>query len=378
MRIAQVSPLTESVPPRTYGGTERVVHVLTEELVRQGHEVTLYASGDSTTSARLVAVREHSLRLDAGAEDAAAHHLRAVERVAADASGHDVIHWHLDGLQFPTMRRSPTPCVTTMHGRMDLPELVPLFREFREAALVSISDAQREPLPWLNWRATIHHGLPMGEIVPRHGSGGYLAFLGRISPEKRADRAIEIARRSGMPLRIAAKVDRLDEDYFADRIEPLLGADGVEYIGEIGEDGKDEFLGNAAALLFPIDWPEPFGLVMVEAMARGTPVLAFRHGSVPEVVEPGVTGSVVASVDEAVDAIPGLLELSRAGVRTGVERRFGAERMAQAYIEVYRRLGAGRRDDSRASRVTPALPVSDWPTHDRPASFEPEDPVQLG
>jgi hypothetical protein len=276
------------------------------------------------------------------------------------------------------MRRSPTPCVTTMHGRMDLPELVPLFREFREAALVSVSDAQREPLPWLNWRATIHHGLQMGAIVPRHGSGGYLAFLGRISPEKRADRAIEIARRSGMPLRIAAKVDRVDQDYFAERIEPLLASDGVEYIGEIGEDGKDEFLGNAAALLFPIDWPEPFGLVMVEAMARGTPVLAFRHGSVPEVVEPGVTGSVVESVDEAVDAIPGLLELSRAGVRAGVERRFGVERMAQAYIEVYRRLGAGRRDDSRASRVTPALPVSDWPPHDRPASFEPGEPVQFG
>ncbi len=386
MRIAQVSPLVESVPPKTYGGTERVVHYLTEELVRQGHDVTLYASGDTTTTARLIATRERALRLDPEGGDDLTEHMLEVERVFADADAYDLIHFHLDTLHLPLMRRSSTPWITTMHGRMDLPHYQRLFAEFREARMVSISDAQRAPVPWLQWRATVPHGLPMDAIEPRFESGRYLAFLGRICPEKRVDRAIEIARSTGIPLKIAAKVDAVDAAYFAAEIEPRLGAAGVEFVGEIGEEGKDEFLGGAAALLFPIDWPEPFGLVMVEAMARGTPVLAFRHGSVPEVVEPGVSGAVVDTVEEAVRMLPDVIGLDRRLVRAAAERRFNVRAMAAAYLDVYERLIAedaslaSGRSTVRALRAfapSPQARSDGSRQHDRSLSAREDDAVPL-
>jgi glycosyltransferase involved in cell wall biosynthesis len=337
MRIAQVAPLAESVPPQLYGGTERIVSYLTEELVRQGHDVTLYASGDSVTSAELVAVTSRSLRLDPDVVDPLAHTMVVMERLNADASRFDIVHFHFDHVQFAFMRRLPVPSVATMHGRMDLPDLVALFREYTDVPLVSISDAQREPLPDLNWVATVPHGLPMDEIQWSTDSGRYLAFLGRISPEKRLDRAIEIAQRADLPLRVAAKVDPVDREYFESEIKPLITGD-VEFIGEIGDDDKDDFLGKAAAVLFPIDWPEPFGLVMIEAGARGTPVVAFRRGSVPEVIEHGVTGMVVEDVDGAVESIPAAIALPRDRVRKVTAERFSAARMAADYVEVYRRL----------------------------------------
>ncbi len=291
MRIAQVAPLYESVPPKYYGGTERIVSYLTEELVRQGHDVTLFASGDSVTAAQLVPACPSSLRLDRSCEDQLAHHVLMLEHVVQRAAEFDVLHFHVDYLHFPFSRRQPTPHVTTLHGRLDIPDLVPLYREFNGVPLVSISDAQREPLPWANWLATVYHGLPPDLYRFRGEPGGYLAFLGRISPEKRVDRAIEIAQRVRMPLRIAAKIDAVDQAYFEREIEPLLDDPLVEYVGEIGETEKDEFLGNAQALLFPIDWPEPFGLVMIEALACGTPVIAYRHGSVPEVLDDGEPAS---------------------------------------------------------------------------------------
>ena len=334
MRIAQVAPLAESVPPQLYGGTERIVSYLTEELVRQGHDVTLYASGDSVTSAELVAVTRRALRLDPDVVDPLAHTMVVMERLNADASRFDVVHFHFDHVQFAFMRRLPVPSVATMHGRMDLPDLAALFAEYTDVPLVSISDAQREPLPDLNWVATVPHGLPMDPIPWYPEAGSYLAFLGRISPEKRVDHAIEIAQRANLPLRVAAKVDPVDREYFETVIKPLITGD-VEFIGEIGDDDKDEFLGHAAAVLFPIDWPEPFGLVMIEAGARGTPVVAFRRGSVPEVIEHGVTGMVVEDVDEAVDAIPAAIVLPRDRVREVTERRFSAARMAADYLAVY-------------------------------------------
>lgn len=348
MKIAQVAPLAESVPPQLYGGTERIVSWLTEELVRQGHDVTLYASGDSQTAARLVPITPAAIRLqrdvpDPRPHDPLPHLVRLVERVAIDAHRFDVLHFHIDHVHYPLLRRLPTPCLTTMHGRMDLPDLVPLFEEFRETPLISISDSQRAPLPWANWLATVPHGLPMDAIHPTLVPGAYLAFLGRTSPEKGIEETIEIARRVGMPLRIAAKVDEVDAGYFADRIQPLLDRGGhVDFVGEISDDQKDEFLGHAAATLFPIDWPEPFGLVMIESAARGTPVLAFRSGSVPEVIEDGVAGLIVDGVDEAVAAMPRLLELPRDRVRAAVEGRFGADRMARDYVAIYERLIAGR------------------------------------
>ena len=340
MRIAQVAPLAESVPPQLYGGTERIVSYLTEELVRQGHDVTLYASGDSVTSAELVAVTPRSLRLDPDVVDPLAHTMVVMERLNADASRFDIVHFHFDHVQFAFMRRLPVPSVATMHGRMDLPDLVALFREYTDVPLVSISDAQREPLPGLNWVATVPHGLPMDEIRWYPEKGRYLAFLGRTSPEKRLDRAIEIAQRADLPLRVAAKVDPVDREYFESEIRPLITGD-VEFIGEIGDDDKDDFLGKAAAVLFPIDWPEPFGLVMIEAGARGTPVVAFRRGSVPEVIEHGVTGMVVEDVDEAVDAIPTAIALPRDRVRKVTAERFAASRMAADYLAVYGRLIGG-------------------------------------
>jgi glycosyltransferase involved in cell wall biosynthesis len=337
MKIAQVAPLTESVPPQLYGGTERIVSWLTEELVRLGHEVTLFASGDSVTGAELVAITPRALRLDPDVIDPLAHSMVLLERISAEANRFDVIHFHFDHVQFGFMRRMDVPSLATMHGRMDLADLVPLFREYSDVPLVSISDAQREPLPDLNWLATVYHGLPMATIPLFPEPGAYLAFLGRISPEKRLDRAIEIAQRAGMPLKVAAKVDDADREYFDEHIQPLITGE-VEFIGEIADDAKDEFLGRAAALLFPIDWPEPFGLVMIEAAARGTPVVAFRNGSVPEVIDHGITGVVVDDIDEAVRALPDVLALPRHAVRQAAVRRFSADRMARDYVSVYSRL----------------------------------------
>ena len=338
MRIAQVSPLYESVPPKYYGGTERVVSYLTEELVRQGHEVTLFASGDSVTSARLVAPCDRSLRLDKSCQDCMAHHILMVEQVFKDADRFDIAHFHIDYIHFPTVRRFKIPHVSTLHGRLDIPDLVGLYREFREMPLVSISQNQRKPLPWVNWQETVYHGLPEDLYALREEQGKYLAFLGRISPEKRLDRAIRIARRAGIELKIAAKVDPVNLDYFNDVVKPLLGDPLVEYIGEIGEGEKEDFLGNAYALLFPIDWPEPFGLVMIEAMACGTPVIAYSAGSVPEIIDDGVTGFLVSGIDEAVAAIERVPLLSRKRCRQVFEERFSVTRQANDYLKLYRRL----------------------------------------
>lgn len=343
MHIAQVAPLYESVPPRYYGGTERVVFHLTEELVRQGNDVTLFASGDSTTSATLVPASQSALRLDEDCVDSMAHHILLLEQVIQAADRFDVIHFHVDYLHFPLSRLVQWPQVTTLHGRLDLPDLDPLYQEFSDMPVISISDAQRGPLPQANWVETVYHGLPPDLYPYRSAPGDYLAFLGRISPEKRVDRAVEIADRANLPLKIAAKVDPADREYFEEVIQPLLSAPHVGYLGEIGEEEKAEFLGNARALLFPIDWPEPFGLVLIEAMACGTPVVAFRHGSVPEIMEEGRTGFVVDSVDEAVDAVNRLSSVSRRACRQVFEKRFTAARMARDYEQVYERLLAQRR-----------------------------------
>ena len=338
MRIAQISPLHESVPPKLYGGTERVVHFLTEALVDLGHEVTLFASGDSRTRAELVPCAPAALRLDEHCTDPLAHHVNMFERVFARAHEFDVMHFHTDYLAFALAQRQPVPHVATMHGRMDFADYQPLFETFSSVPLVSISDAQRDPLPDANWRGTVYHGLPpdLYHLIP--GRGSYLAFVGRISPEKRVDRAVEIARRLGMPLKIAAKIARDDRDYYESEIKPLFADPLVEYVGEIGESEKNAFLGGAAALLFPIDWPEPFGLVMIEAMACGTPVVAFRRGSVPEVMHDGVSGYVVDSIDQAVAATARAIELPRTGVRAYFEERFSAQRMANDYVTIFEQL----------------------------------------
>jgi glycosyltransferase involved in cell wall biosynthesis len=323
-----------------YGGTERVVSWLTEELVRQGHDVTLFASGDSRTRARLAAPCPHALRLDASCVDQLIPHLLMLEDVFSDLSRFDVVHFHCDYLHFPLSRRQRFAHLTTLHGRLDLPELPALYSRYPDEPVVSISDAQRRPLPWLNWQGTVYHGMPLDVFSFHQGPGRYLAFLGRISPEKRADRAVEIARRLDVPLKIAAKVDRADRDYFHDQIKPLLDRAGslVEFLGEVGGADKEEFLGNALALLFPIDWPEPFGLVMIEAMACGTPVIAFRNGSVPEVLDQGVTGFIVDDVAGAVRAGRRLGELSRQRCRQVFEQRFGVAGMARGYVAAYERL----------------------------------------
>jgi glycosyltransferase involved in cell wall biosynthesis len=338
MRIAQVAPLFESVPPKYYGGTERVVSYLTEQLVSEGHEVTLFASGDSVTEARLIAVTRRSLRLDKNCADQLAHHVLLLERVAQKADEFDVIHFHVDYLHFPLSRRLRTPHVTTLHGRLDLPDLVPLYREFRDTPVVSISNAQREPLSRANWQGTVYHGLPENLYGFRADSGSYFAFLGRVSPEKRVDRAIKIAKRLGMPLKIAAKVDQVDKEYYEGFVEPLLQDPSIEFVGEIGEGEKEEFLGGAYALLFPIDWPEPFGLVMIEAMACGTPVIAYDRGSVAEIMEEGRTGFIVDTLEDAVEASRQIPDLSRARCREVFENRFTAARMASAYLQVYERV----------------------------------------
>jgi glycosyltransferase involved in cell wall biosynthesis len=335
MRIAQVAPLYESVPPKYYGGTERVVSYLTEELVHQGHEVTLFASGDSVTKARLIAGCRRSLRLDKQCIDQVAHHIVMLEHVFQQAAEFDIIHFHVDYLHFPLSRRRSTAHVTTLHGRLDIPDLVPLYQEFRDMPVISISNVQRKPLPSANWQATVYHGLPADLYRFRAQPGSYLAFLGRISPEKRVDRAIEIAKRVRIPLKIAAKVDRVDKKYFKSTIEPLLGDPLIEVVGEIGDGEKDEFLGNAFALLSPIDWPEPFGLVMIEAMACGTPVIAYRGGAVPEIMEEGHTGFIVEELEDAVEAVRRVPKLSRKGCREVFENRFTATRMANDYVRVY-------------------------------------------
>ena len=339
MKIAQVAPLMESVPPKLYGGTERIVSYLTEELVRRGHRVTLFASGDSVTRAQLRPACARALRLEGSRiVDPLALHLRMVEMVAQAADEFDLVHFHIDYLHFPITRRQHIPALTTLHGRLDIPELVPLYRDFQDMNLVSISNSQRAPLAWARWVATVYHGLPEDLFPARETPGKYLAFLGRISKEKRVDRAIEIARLAGMPLKIAAKVDPVDQEYFDCEIRRLLDDPLVEFIGEINEEQKAEFLGNARALLFPIDWPEPFGLVMIEAMACGTPVIAFGMGSVPEIIDEGVTGFMVNNVEEAAGAVNNLDQLDRGVCRKVFEQRFSVRRMVSDYLDVYRRI----------------------------------------
>jgi glycosyltransferase involved in cell wall biosynthesis len=338
MKIAQIAPLMESVPPRLYGGTERIVSCLTEELVRLGHEVTLFASADSITSAELAPCCNRALRLDDSVRDIIPHYMLMVDKVRERAADFDILHFHIDLFHFPLFRSLEARTLTTLHGRQDLSDLKPFYYRFSKMPLVSISAAQRRPLPHANFVATIHHGIPADLHRPAFGQGSYLAFLGRISPEKRPDRAIRIAQRVGIPLKIAAKVDKVDEAYFRTEILPLVDGKGVEFLGEINEREKTTFLGDAAALLFPIDWPEPFGLVMIEAMACGTPVLAFRRGSVSEVVEDGITGKVVESEDEAVAKLPEILSYDRRTVRQRFQERFTATRMAKDYVRAYRKL----------------------------------------
>jgi glycosyltransferase involved in cell wall biosynthesis len=366
MRIAQVPPLYESVPPKLYGGTERVVSYLTEELVRLGHDVTLFASGDSQTTAKLIPVCPRALWHERSCREELPHHVRQMELVLRDAHRFDVIHFHGDYVHYPLTRHLPCTSVTTLHGLLNASDHGPFFEEFAEVPVVSISDDQRRPVPWANWQATVYHGLPRDLHPFRERPGDYLAFLGRISPEKRLDLAVEIARRAGKKLKIAARIYSGERPYFEQTIEPLLreSRSFVEFVGEVGGRDKDEFLGNALALLFPIDWPEPFGLVMIEAMACGTPVIAFRRGSVPEVMADGVTGFVVDGVDGAVEAVGRVASLSRIACRREFERRFDAARMARDYLEVYRRLPVCARDRAASAHqpfgALPAPPLSGW------------------
>jgi glycosyltransferase involved in cell wall biosynthesis len=338
MHIAQIAPLTEAVPPKLYGGTERVVHWITEELVALGHEVTLYASGDSCTSARLEAPWPQALRLDGSIRDPNALHIMMLEHVRERAHRYDMLHFHLDYYPFSLFARQPTPFVTTLHGRLDLPEHQPLFATFPTLPVVSISNAQRRPVPHAGWVRTIHHGLPENLLTPRDMKPSYFGFLGRIAPEKGVGRAINIARAAGIPLKIAAKVDKVDRDYFEEQIKPQIDGTSVKYIGEITDAEKSEFLSGAVALLVPIDWPEPFGLVMIEAMACGTPVIAFNRGSVPEIIEDGLNGFVVEDEQGAIGTVYRLPELSRKKIRAHFEEYFTARRMAQDYLTVYRSL----------------------------------------
>jgi len=356
MRIAQVAPVAEAVPPKLYGGTERVVSWLTEELVRQGHEVTLFASGDSKTSASLVPAVPRALRLS-GVRDHTASLLVMLEQVRRRADEFDIIHFHTDLLQFPMFQDLFHKCVTTLHGRLDLNDFHPVYREFLGMPLVAISDAQRRPMPPVNWASTIYHGMPR-ELYPFDPKGGnYLAFLGRISPIKQTDRAIEIAKRSGVPLRIAAKIDPTDREYFKCEIEPLLNHPLVEFVGEIDDRQKREFLGGALALLFPIDWPEPFGLVMIESMSSGTPVIAWNNGSVPEIIDDARCGVIVETIEAAADAVQKVRNMDRRSVRQAFDARFTASRMAGSYLKVYERLlhKDTMRKRTRKERMTPSL-----------------------
>ena len=354
MKIAQIAPLYESVPPKLYGGTERVVSYLTEELVRLGHDVTLFASGDSETSARLIRGCKQALRLTRACADPLAHHTVLMDKVLSMADEFDVLHFHTDYTHFPATRSLGLPAVTTLHGRLDLPDLAPLYQHFEKQPLVSISQAQRRPIARAHWIGNVHHGLPVNLYRPQFSQGEYLAFLGRISPEKRPDRAIRIAVKAGMPLKIAAKVDDVDRRYFETEIAPLLNEPGVEFLGEIDESQKNTFLGRAFAYLFPIDWPEPFGLTMIEAMACGTPTIAFRCGSVPELIDDGVTGFIVDSEDGAVDALKNVARLQRARIRATFERRFTACRMAKDYLSIYESL----MNALPLSHIAPAIELS--------------------
>ena len=361
MKIAQIAPLIESVPPRLYGGTERIVSYLTEELVEQGHDVTLFASGDSQTSARLQPCCAKALRLNPDVRDPIPYYMTMLDMVNRMADQFDILHFHIDQFHFPLFNRSNVANLTTLHGRQDLSDLQYLYRAFPQMPVVSISNSQRIPIPDANFAGTVLHGLPVDLLPANHRpSEPYLAFHGRISPEKRVDRAIEIAKAVGLPIKIAAKVDRVDQEYFSS-IQPLINQSGVEFVGEIDEIQKGEFLGNASALLFPIDWPEPFGLVMIEAMACGTPVLAFRNGSVPEVIDNGVTGSIVTSIEQAISELPKILKLDRAAVRRRFEQRFTAERMARDYVAIYQTLMNEKAEAiSHATRIQPnVLSITD-------------------
>jgi glycosyltransferase involved in cell wall biosynthesis len=353
MRIALVAPLAESIPPRGYGGTERVCSWLTETLVSQGHEVTLFASGDSTTAATLVPCAPTALRV-AAVRDHTASLLVMLDRVRRLASDFDVIHFHLDLYQFPLFADVACKSLTTLHGRLDLPDIHPVYQTFRDMPLVSISDAQRRPLPNANWLSTVHHGMPGSLISYMERPRTYLAFLGRISPEKRPDRAIEIAIAAGLPLKLAAKIDAVDREYFEQTIRPYLSHPLIEFVGEISDAQKEDFLGGAKALLFPIDWPEPFGLVMIEAMAAGTPIIAWPNGSVPEIVEPGVTGFVVDTVDAAVTALSACDTLDPSEIRRRFERRFEVQRMAARYLTLYRQLMVQGNGDVEATGLKAA------------------------
>jgi glycosyltransferase involved in cell wall biosynthesis len=338
MHIAQIAPLTEAVPPKLYGGTERIVSWLTEELIALGHEVTLFASGDSVTSARLEAIWPRALRLDGSVRDPNALHMVLIEKVYQRAGDFDFLHCHLDYYPFSLLSRQQTPFVTTLHGRLDLPEHQPVFDTFSSIPLVSISNSQRRPVPQANWVRTVHHGLPINLLTPRPAKPSYFAFLGRIAPEKGIDRAIRISQHCGVPLKVAAKVDKVDREYYEEKIEPMMKSANVEFVGEISDKEKPDFLSGALALLVPIDWPEPFGLVMIEAMACGTPVIAFNRGSVPEVIEDGLTGFIVEDIQGAVGAVDRLGSLSRERIRKRFEERFTSRRMAQDYLSTYRAL----------------------------------------
>ena len=357
MKIAQIAPLAESVPPKFYGGTERIVSYLTEELVRQGHDVTLFASGDSQTSAELVPITKMALRLNPAVVDTIPYHMVMLEQVRRRADEFDALHFHIDMLHLPMVQDFVGRTVTTLHGRLDLPDLPPFYRAFPDHSLVSISDHQRLPMPPVNWGGTIYHGLPADLLTPRLGAGeNYLAFLGRISPEKRPDRAIRIAARSGRKLKIAAKIDNVDRAYWQDEIAPLVDRyPNVEYIGEINEQQKAQFLGQASALLFPIDWPEPFGLVMIEAMSCGTPVIAWRNGSVPEVMQDKVSGRIVDTMDDAVAAVDEVFGFDRAKVRDYFERRFTVRRMADDYVQMFEQQIA-RHQNLRATDTVDVFP----------------------
>jgi glycosyltransferase involved in cell wall biosynthesis len=357
VKIAQIAPLMESVPPRLYGGTERIVSYLTDELTRLGHDVSLFASADSITAAKLVGCASTALRLDRNVRDPIPYYMLMLDRVRELAEDFDILHFHIDQFHFPLFRRMADRTVTTLHGRQDLPDLKPLYLGFGQMPLVSVSNDQRRPIANANFVATVHHGIPTNLHTPIYNPrGGYVAFLGRISPEKGPDRAIRIARTLGIPLKIAAKVDKVDDAYFRETIAPLLDDPGVEFIGEINERNKTEFLGEAQALLFPIDWPEPFGLVMIEAMACGTPVLAFRHGSVSEIVDHGVTGAVVDTMDEAIRMLPQVLALDRHAVRRRLEQRFSSTRMATDYAALYRSLLKRPSISERETTLPPPQP----------------------
>lgn len=356
MKIAQVAPLYEAVPPQLYGGTERVIHYLTEELVRRKHDVTLFASGDSATTAQLIPITNKALRLDPTCIDPLAHSILQLEKVLSAAKEFDIIHFHTDFLHFPFTSRFNIPCVTTLHGRLDIPDLQPLYNEFSEQKVISISRSQRKPLPQANWIGTVYHGLPVDLHPLQEGNGQYLAFIGRISPEKGVDRAIQIAIECNCPLKIAAKIDKVDEHYFEKHIAHLIDHSLVEYVGEINEQQKTSFLGRAKALLFPINWSEPFGLVMIESISCGTPVIAFKNGSVPEVIDQGITGFIVESISEAVQAVAKVRQLSRPLIRQVFEERFSAARMAEDYLRLYRNV---LQDSHRSPKTSSLFPDKD-------------------